>query len=279
VALSVRDGTLADHPVIARLFLELGVPDPVPTAEQLASTMLPRVVVATDGADVIGYAHYRSYGPTAHVAHVVTDPRARGRGVGQALLAAVRARAVAEGCVRWFLNVKKENAPARRLYDRAGLRVEHEAWPLRAEWSSLLALEGARGAVASAVSATATDDERLAERFGVDAGRVALARARPGVVVLVLSEQGSPCAFAAFDPAFPGVYPLAVARLDLARPLFDALHPHARHPHVYVTVERDRALADCLRGAGAVLLFEILRMGAPLDGTSRPGRPSGGCAA
>jgi uncharacterized protein with von Willebrand factor type A (vWA) domain len=66
------------------------------------------------------------------------------------------------------------------------------------------------------------------------------------------------------DPAFPGIYPIALERPAHGRPLFDALHRHARDAHVNVFVEGDAAIAEALLAAGATLSFEIVRMGASL---------------
>ena len=52
----------------------------------------------------------------------------RGRGVGQALLAAAEAHARESGCCKLTLEVLEDNAPARRLYARAGFDdVRHGA--------------------------------------------------------------------------------------------------------------------------------------------------------
>jgi GNAT superfamily N-acetyltransferase len=257
----VRDATAADYPVFARLFPALEVPDPVPTPEQFEQRMLPHVVVARRGDDALGYAFFRLYGDALHLGHLVTDARARRKGVGRALLEAVRTRARAAGCTRWYLNVKKENVAAIALYSQAGLAREHDAWPFRAEWERLLALPGTRDA--SGAPLEPADDDALS-RFFLGRERLNELRGRAGTVLRVLRSGGEVVAFAAFDPAFPGVYPVAVVSPELAGPMFAALHPHAKHPHVFVTVERDPRLAEVVRGAGAALLFEIMRMGGVL---------------
>lgn len=48
------------------------------------------------------------------------DPRARGRGVGEQLVATVLDSAASRGLSRVVLEVAHENAPARRLYERMG---------------------------------------------------------------------------------------------------------------------------------------------------------------
>jgi N-acetylglutamate synthase-like GNAT family acetyltransferase len=261
VSLSARDATHADYAVFARLFPALKVPDPLPTATQFEQQMLPNVVIAEDG-EPVGYVHWRFYGETAHVAHVVVDARARGRGVGRALMEEVRRRAVAHGCSRWYLNVKSDNAPAIQLYERAGLSLEQRGWLMVADWSALRALPGSTGTLRFEPSAD--EASQFARDHGIDPERLALVRARPGVTFAALRDEAGTCALAAFDPTFPSIYPVAVTHPGHARPLFEAFLPHARHLHVNVVVEGNAALADALRSGGAKLHFEILRMGASL---------------
>ena len=262
----VRDATSADYPVFARLFPALEVPDPLLTAAHFEERMLPNVVIAEDAARAVGYAHFRNYGKTAHVVHVVVDATARSRGVGRALMEAVRDRVVRAGSTRWYLNVKEGNTPAMRLYERSGMAVEKRGWTMRGSWEQLLSMPGITTAAPFEPSDAALRD--LARKLDVDADRLAVVRARPGNVFVALRDESGasgPCAFAVFDPAFPGVYPIAVARAEHARPLFEALHPHAREPHLNLFVEGDEALATALKaGGGATVSFEVLRMGASL---------------
>jgi GNAT superfamily N-acetyltransferase len=263
VAFHVRLATAADHPVFTRLFPELRVADPLATPQQFAERMLPRVAILEEDGEALGYTHWRLYGATTHVVHVVVDPRARGRRAGAALLEEVRRRAGEEGCTRWYLNVKKDNAAAIRLYERCGFAVELEGWAMSATWKQLATLPADTVVTAPRPLAPA-DDAAVATRFDLVPEHIALLRSRPGVVLLTLVERETPVAFAAFDPAYPGVYPLRLARPTLARPLFEALRPDARTPHVHVFVEGDRALHDGLTAAGAALEHATLRMGSPL---------------
>jgi GNAT superfamily N-acetyltransferase len=260
---SLRLATPADHAVVARLFPELAVPDPPPSPEHFVARMLPRVLVLEDSGEALGYAYWQRYGDVAHVTHVVVHPGARGKGAGRALLDAVRASAAAEGCARWYLNVKQDNASAIRLYERSGMAVEQEGFAVDVAWASLASLPGDGTAVSSFV-ASPDDDAVVAARLGLDAARLALLRARPGVVLLGLREGGAPVAFAAFDPAFPGAHQLRAVRVSLLRPLFDALREHARHERVHIFVDGERALYDALRAVGATLVHATYRMGAPL---------------
>jgi GNAT superfamily N-acetyltransferase len=263
-----RAGQSSDYGVYARLFPELGVDDPLLSPEQFAERMLPRVLVLEGaseeaaGASAAGYASWQVYGETAHVVHVVVDPRARRQGAGHTLMEAVRARALADGCTRWMLNVKAENAPAIRLYERCGLAIERQGWAVLTAWSQLRALPEARTHAVPFVP-SCDEDGSLAVRLDLPTERIALLRRRTGVVLLGLREDSEPVAFAAFDPAFPGIYPLRVARVDLARPMFDLLGSHASsgEDRVFVVVEGDRALLDALMAVGASVRHAFLRMG------------------
>ncbi len=247
------------------------MPDPPPDAAELAERMLPRVIAACLGEEVVGYAHWRVYGATAHVVHVVAAPHARRLGVGRALLDATRKAVIAEGCTRWYLNVKRDNAAARRLYEQYGMAVERKLWALQIGWARVDTL-AADGGGAAAYTPGPDDDAAIAARFELDAGRLASLRARPGTVMLALRDGGelpAYAAFAAFDPGFPGAAVFCAARPGLARPLLDACRAHAdltRFDFVRLVIDRDRALVDALVGAGAELTLELLQMGASLGG-------------
>jgi GNAT superfamily N-acetyltransferase len=267
----VRDAVDADYGVFARLFPELGVDDPLASHEQFAARMLSRTVILEEDGRARGYAFWQAYGATAHVVHVVVDPLARGRGAGRSLMDAIELRVRREGCARWYLNVKQENAPAIRLYERCGMRIELEGWALRTAWSQI-ALLPASPAGPVAFAPGVEDDSVLAACFDLDPERLALLRARPGFVLLALREADAPVAFAAFDPAFPGVHTVRVAYDEATRALFDALHPHAREDRVFIFVEGNRALLEALERVGAERRHSLFRMGAPLAGPTTPRR-------
>jgi len=263
----VRAAASADYGSFVRLFPDLRVPDPKLTLAQFEARMLPSTLVLDGpggpGEPAAGYAYWQAYGATAHVVHVVVAPAARGAGAGRALMAAVRERAVAAGCTRWYLNVKQDNAPAIRLYERCGMAVELESWAMTTAWSALARVAGdAGGAAASPVAPE--DDPAVAASLDLDAGRMAVLRSRAGVVMRGLREGGAWVAFASFDPGFPGIHPIRVARAGLAAPLFETLRPHATQDVVHVTVEGDRALRDALLAVGATVTFPFYRMAAAL---------------
>lgn len=264
--LTTRLADAADHASFAKLFVELGVHDPVPGAEQFARHMLPRVIMlCADGGEAIGYAFWQRYDRTAHLVQLAVAPGARGRGGGRALMDAVRTAAAHAGCTRWYLNVKRDNRSARRLYQRCGLEVEHDSWAMRIAWAQVDALVGDGEAAASTVQPA--DDDAIAARFCLDRQRLSLLRARSTTVLIALTARSELVGFAAFDSAFPGAYPFRVARPDLARPLFDACRVHAdraRFDYLHVTVEDDASLARALAAVGAQTSFELVQMGSSL---------------
>ncbi|MGW4807242.1 N-acetyltransferase family protein [Kitasatospora sp. NPDC004272] len=78
---------------------------------------------------VVGYVRQAGEIPLPSNAHVRQIqglgvlPEARGRRIGEALLAAACEAARADGARRMTLRVLARNAPARRLYERAGFEV------------------------------------------------------------------------------------------------------------------------------------------------------------
>jgi ribosomal protein S18 acetylase RimI-like enzyme len=98
-----------------------------------------------EGADeVIGYAMCRLLpsGPTfdlgpvrGDVESLAVSPRARGAGVGTALLGAVRAELERRGFSHWSISVAAANTGAAQLYERLGFRplVQMMYAPLDAE--------------------------------------------------------------------------------------------------------------------------------------------------
>jgi GNAT superfamily N-acetyltransferase len=81
-------------------------------------------LVATDGdGRVLGLAHHVihagtwSTAPVCYLEDLVVDPAVRGRGVGHALIDALRFRALDLGCQNVYWHTDADNARARRLYD------------------------------------------------------------------------------------------------------------------------------------------------------------------
>jgi GNAT superfamily N-acetyltransferase len=249
--------------MFTRLFSELAIDDPLPTKAYFADQMAPWVVVAEHEGEPAAYAYLQTYGETAHVVQVVVDPRARGRGVGRALMAAVRERAVREGCTRWYLNVKRGNDSAIALYKNMGLKLEHESIALRLPFARIGEIEGAKGITTFVPNEE--EDEAISAALGVPKERIRRLRAKPGHVLLCLREGDKPVAFAAFDVPFPRAYPFRTQTAAFARPLLDALRNHARTDYVHLCVEGDPDLAQALVAIGARVTVELVQMSANLE--------------
>lgn len=77
-------------------------------------------VVAEDGPDLLGYAGLAVSGTEADVQTIAVAPTAQGRGLGRLLLGALVSQAADQGATSLLLEVRADNPPAIRLYERTG---------------------------------------------------------------------------------------------------------------------------------------------------------------
>jgi GNAT superfamily N-acetyltransferase len=81
-------------------------------------------LVAEEGTELIGIVHYLFHrstwmiGPNCYLQDLFTAEKARGKGVGKALIEEVYARASKAGASRVYWHTQETNATARALYDR-----------------------------------------------------------------------------------------------------------------------------------------------------------------
>lgn len=123
-AIVMRDADLADLDAIMRLETETFVNDAWSRDMMAAELAAPHTLylAAMSGDELVGYAGLSA--PTgstqADIQTIAVDPTHRRLGIGralvQSLLAAARARAVAEV----LLEVRADNSGAQRLYELAG---------------------------------------------------------------------------------------------------------------------------------------------------------------
>jgi GNAT superfamily N-acetyltransferase len=271
----VSDAAVADYPAFARLFPELAVVDPLPTADHFAGLIVPQSIVARDGEAIIGFAWPRPRGTQWHVVVVIVDPAHRRQGVGRALMQELAKRGRAMGFGRWTLRVKPENLAARNLYESCGLRTVLEGVKLRVAWTHLAKLPAPPdGTTASALAVS--DDARFEHALDLPPGEISSYRVmRPGRHFVGASTNGVPVAWVAFDPALPGAPGLWARSAGCARAVLEALLPHAPHAlpghdRLFVYLEGDPALEAALVGAGADVTMRMLRMeGAIADASAR----------
>jgi phosphinothricin acetyltransferase len=120
-------------------------------AEWLAThgTRYP-VLVATDGADtLLGWGSLNLFNPRRAYDHVVdfslyVAREHRGRGIGDALLGALEARARSLGYHKMVLAGFPTNIPGRRLYERHGFSlvgIYHEQGMLDGRWIDVMLME------------------------------------------------------------------------------------------------------------------------------------------
>jgi ribosomal-protein-alanine N-acetyltransferase len=77
-------------------------------------------LVARQNADILGYIAAFLEGDTGYIASIAVDPAHQGKGVGRALMEAVRVLLVTADAQRLALHVRIDNAPAIHLYQSLG---------------------------------------------------------------------------------------------------------------------------------------------------------------
>ncbi|ROO91260.1 ribosomal-protein-alanine N-acetyltransferase [Actinocorallia herbida] len=77
-------------------------------------------IVLEENGSVVGYAGLAAVGGDGDVQTIGVSAASQGRGLGAALLTELLAEAVRRGCRRVFLEVRADNEPAQRLYERFG---------------------------------------------------------------------------------------------------------------------------------------------------------------
>jgi GNAT superfamily N-acetyltransferase len=262
IRLFAQDARTEDYGAFARLFPELRVPDPTPTAEQFETRIRPHAFLLWEGHRPVAYAFWHRLAEVARVSHVVVDPADRGRGVGGALMRELSARARAAGCTVWELNVKPDNAPAIRLYTRYGMLAVARSAAVQIAWRDVARLPAEGGVEAFPVAPG--DDAGAEAAMSLPRGQIAALRAE-GRVLIGLRRDEATVAFAAFDPGFPGARPFVAPGAGAARALLEAMRGHARdeRPFVRIVVDEGAVLEACEKIGGERVL-EMLRMAGPI---------------
>ena len=146
-AVFVRKATLADLPRILALYAQLNLPgtppetpdEPTDAHRAALAAMLARddvwLLVADVDGEALGTLQFTvvpnlSHGaaPWANVENMVVDARARGRGVGAALIEEAAARARAAGCYKISLTSNVTRDDAHRFYRAQGFEARHHGF-------------------------------------------------------------------------------------------------------------------------------------------------------
>lgn len=261
-----------DHADFTRFFADLGVPDPVPGPERWSATMLCDTRFLVEDGRKVGYAWLQTFGARGYVRHVVIDASARGRGLGAVLMRHAASDLRERGCTRWELNVKRENVPALRLYERCGMRAQYDAHFLEMPWRCASALatyaESELSSPARVVrEVDDSNDAAIGAHYGLPDGFLRFVRNQGRRVQRVVLEDELPIGLASFDPSFPGSFPFRVRDAAAARALLEDLRPHAlpEHDFLRLFVEDSSLAARALIAAGAKLVFEVVHFDGALD--------------
>jgi GNAT superfamily N-acetyltransferase len=263
VALRVRLATPDDYELLVRFFRYFAMPDPDPTREWWQRFHVNARFLEDESGRVVGYGLGYKLEETGYVMHVSVEPDARNRGVGRAVMDAMANKLRDDGCKRWTLNVREDNAPALALYRRVGMEVDFAVAAMRIEWSKVTALPESRSVVESFAEA---DDRALEDLFHFERGRLRRQRELGDRVLLRAREGDQVVGITGFDPAFPGA-PLFRARdASVMRALLDGMRAHARPEFDYVrfVLEGDEELARATEQAGGERVMSLLHMAGPL---------------
>lgn len=143
--MTIRAATREDRSAVLSLVPRLAASGSPPgrDAAQVASSDLQSItqaltapasgealLVAEQDGRILGFIHlktvvdYFSQKPIAHVADIVVDAAAEGKGVGKELMSAAEAWARACGYPMVQLHVLVDNARARSMYERLGYAAE-----------------------------------------------------------------------------------------------------------------------------------------------------------
>ena len=259
---SLRRARASDYAHFEQWFPMLGSGDRVPSQARWHDRLSSRTIIAEREGAPVGYCYAETFAEDGYVRHLVVDPRARGRGVGRALLEAAQQSMREAGCLRWRLNVKPDNVPAVSLYRAMGMSVSHECASLRFGWSLLETFPPPSGSL-TVVEPDVDEVTRLERRFDLPKGQLVAAAAQP-TMHLRAAVADRPVGMASFDTSIPGAFPFRAESIDAASTLLHGLRSLASEPQMGVVVEGFEALEVALRDAGARVAFRFAQMRGPL---------------
>jgi GNAT superfamily N-acetyltransferase len=264
--MALRPGTPEDYTAFARLFLELGVREPPPSAEVWAAELLPLTWFQDGPQGPLAYGVADVLGDLGYVVQLVVDASARRQGLGRRMMEELVAHFRARGCTRWGLNVKRDNAAALALYGSFGMRPLREALTLTVSRSQAQALPAAPAGL-EVVPVGEAEWAPLTAAFRMMPEKLARFARRASHQLLRLAQPGAPepMRLGMMDLRQGGVlFPFFAATQGHARALLEEAFHRAGAEVLHVVVTDDAPLAQVLRDAGAQGVMETLELQGPL---------------
>lgn len=259
--LTIRPADSQDYESFALLFPELETGDRVPSAQRFCDELAKSSIIVERNGHTLGYAYFQLLGTTGYIRNVVVAKEARGRGVGAALMEALRGLFRERGARTWELNVKPDNQAALRLYERCGMRLQHRATALSVQWKLAETLPRPQLAVTARLVAP-EDDSGFERALRLLDGQLQGGRALPGRMIVGLYKDldDAPAGVALFDPGFPGASPFRVLHRSLVGTLLAGLKAQAQpqEEQLGLFIENDAEAVAVLVAAGAIVRLEAL---------------------
>ena len=257
--MGIRAATASDYPVFERLFPELQTNEDTPGVRVWSEEIAPQTLLVEEDGDVAGYIYFQILDGLGYVRHVVVDPGHRGSGVGRVLMQEVAARLHAAGIEQWCLNVKPDNVPAIRLYERMGMALQYACVAMRMGWDIVGRLPDS-GRELEVAPLQAHDDAPTEAALGLPKGLLAKQRGMSGARLLLARQAEAIVGAAVFRPEFPGAYPFRARTPAVARAIVDAMRPHADLSKGYVQLVFEDApqLEAAFDAAGATRHMEFV---------------------
>ena len=259
--LTIRPAGAQDYKSFALLFPELETGDRVPSAQRFCDELAKSSIIVERGGQTLGYAYFQLLRTTGYIRNVVVAKEARGRGVGAALMEALRGLFRERGARTWELNVKPDNRAALRLYERCGMQLQHRATALWVQWKMAETLPRTELAVRAQL-VPPEDDSRFERVLRLVDGQLREGRALPGrmIVGLYKVQDETPAGVALFDPGFPGASPFRVSHPSLVGTLLGGLRAQAqpKEEALGLFIENDAEAVAVLVAAGAIVRLEAL---------------------
>ncbi len=262
---TLRRAVASDYAAYVRLFADLdSLRPPVPYQDWVHDSRHRTLVVETAG-QIVAYCAWEAYRTHGRICELVVEKPWRGQRLGERLLRAVGSRFREAGLSTWTINVKENNGPARRLYERMGFRSRSRWYEFELVWKSLAVSPDAG---ASTVRLKTTEDARFERVLKLAPGRLSRWRRDVHEVIVMgtRDRRGLPAGAAAFLPELARVNACYVNHSSALPDLLAALEPFrwAKHDKVTVFVDRDRKVASALWRLGARSVLTVLEMRGPV---------------